>query len=303
MSTYPAGGLTLEFLADPTAFLAAAGEHLAAEPVLSTVVTTVARRSVTRVEQGVPLPERDWWLVVRDARGTIVGAGMRTAPFVPYPMFLLPMPDEAAVGLARALHERGEETLGVNGALPAVRLCAAELARLDGGKVEVQVHTRLFELGDLVPPAPVPGELRQVRPDQVDLVQSWLEAFHHDADEQAGRPTDAASDEMPDRDETARRIESGNLWFWVDAAGVPVHVTGVTTPAFGVARIGPVYTPPAQRGNGWASAAVAEASRRLQADGVRACLFTDQANPTSNKIYTALGYRPVVDMANLRIAS
>ena len=28
------------------------------------------------------------------------------------------------------------------------------------------------------------------------------------------------------------------------------------------------------------------------------CLFTDQANPTSNKIYEALGYRPVVDMAH-----
>jgi hypothetical protein len=31
-------------------------------------------------------------------------------------------------------------------------------------------------------------------------------------------------------------------------------------------------------------------------------LFTDQANPTSNKIYTALGHQPVADMANLIIA-
>ena len=28
------------------------------------------------------------------------------------------------------------------------------------------------------------------------------------------------------------------------------------------------------------------------------CLFTDQANPTSNKIYAAFGYQPVADMAN-----
>ncbi len=35
--------------------------------------------------------------------------------------------------------------------------------------------------------------------------------------------------------------------------------------------------------------------------GERACLFTDQANPTSNKIYEAIGYRRVVDMANLRV--
>ena len=49
--------------------------------------------------------------------------------------------------------------------------------------------------------------------------------------------------------------------------------------------------------------AVAEVSARLLTEGARVCLFTDQANPTSNKIYVAMGYRPVVDMANLVIAS
>ena len=81
-----------------------------------------------------------------------------------------------------------------------------------------------------------------------------------------------------------------------------MHLTGVSPPSFGVARVGPVYTPPAQRGCGWASNAVAEISRRIQAEGARVCLFTDQANPTSNKIYAALGYQPVADMANLVIA-
>ena len=62
-----------------------------------------------------------------------------------------------------------------------------------------------------------------------------------------------------------------------------------------------MYTPSAQRGRGWASNAVAEISRRTQAKDARVCLFTDQANPTSNKIYAALGYQPVADMANLVI--
>ena len=99
-----------------------------------------------------------------------------------------------------------------------------------------------------------------------------------------------------------RRLRAGWLWFWVTEAGDRVHLTGVSPPSFGVARVGPVYTPPAQRGCGWASNAVAEISRRIQAEGSRVCLFTDQANPTSNKIYTALGYQPVADMANLVIA-
>ena len=51
----------------------------------------------------------------------------------------------------------------------------------------------------------------------------------------------------------------------------------------------------------FASNAVAEVSRRIQAEGARVCLFTDQANPTSNKIYAAIGYETVVDMANLVI--
>ena len=80
-----------------------------------------------------------------------------------------------------------------------------------------------------------------------------------------------------------------------------MHLTGANAPAFGVARVGPVYTPNEQRGRGYASAAVAEVSQRILAGGARACLFTDQANPISNRIYEALGYRPVVDMANLLV--
>jgi hypothetical protein len=300
MSTIPVAGLRLQFCADPGEFVAAAGDYLAADPVVSTVVTTVAYRLLAQQADGIAQPVRHWWLVVRNA-SAVVGAGMRTAPFAPYPPFLLPMPGEAAVALARALHERGEEVLGLNGARPAVDLCAAELTRLGGGRVQVSQHTRLHELGELVRPAPVPGGLQAATGDDVDLATEWFGAFMGDADEQAGRPRGASPHEAPDRAEMLRRLRAGGLWFWVNQAGERVHLTGVSQPSFGVARVGPVYTPPAQRGRGWASNAVAEISRRIQAQGVRVCLFTDQANPTSNKIYTALGYQPVADMANLVI--
>ena len=79
-------------------------------PVVSTVVTTVAHRLLARQADGIAPPGRTWWLVVRNA-SAVVGAGMRTAPFAPYPPFLLPMPDQAAVALARTVHDRGEEVL------------------------------------------------------------------------------------------------------------------------------------------------------------------------------------------------
>ena len=301
MSTLPAAGLRLRLCADPGEFLAAAGDYLAADPVVSTVVTTVAHRLLAQQADGIEQPGRNWWLVVRNA-SAVVGAGMRTAPFAPYPPFLLPMPDEAAVALARTLHERREEVLAVNVALPAVELFAAELARLSGGHVQVSQHTRLHELGELVCPAAVPGGLRAATEDDVELVMEWFGAFMGDADEQAGRSRGASAHEVPDRADMLRRLRTGRLWFWVNQAGERVHLTGVSPPSFGVARVGPVYTPPAQRGRGWASNAVAELSRRTQAEGARVCLFTDQANPTSNKIYAALGYQPAADMANLVIA-
>lgn len=291
----------LEFFRDARRFLGVAGEYLAAEPVVNTVVTTVADRVVARRADGVAEAERDWWVVVRDGAGIVVGAGMRTAPFAPYPPYLLPMPEDAAVALARALHGRGEEVLAVNGALPAARVFADETARLAGGTVTVALHTRLHELTEVVPPAPVPGRLVVATEDDLDLALAWYEAFMGDADEQAGRERGASPHPATDRDETLRRIRAGRYWFWVTEDGEKVHLTGANPPAYGVARVGPVYTPPDQRGHGWASNAVAEVSRRILAEGSRACLFTDQANPTSNKIYAAVGYRPVVDMVNLEI--
>ncbi|MFG3417583.1 GNAT family N-acetyltransferase [Micromonospora sp. NPDC048063] len=301
MSAIPITGPHLQFHTDPGEFLAAAGDYLAADPVVSTVVTTVAHRLLSQRAAGIAQPDRNWWLVIRDESGAVVGAGMRTAPFAPYPPFLLPMPDEAAVALAHTLHERGEQVLAVNGALPAAELCAAELARLGGGRVQVNLHTRLHELGELVWPARAPGGLEAATEDDLELVTEWFGAFMGDADEQAGRQRGASANEVPDRAEMLRRLQGGQFWFWVDETGQRVHLTGANPPSFGVARVGPVYTPPAQRGRGWASNAVAEVSRRIQAEGARVCLFTDQANPTSNKIYATLGYRPVVDMANLVI--
>jgi GNAT superfamily N-acetyltransferase len=295
------GTHVLDFVCDPAEFLAAAGARLRDQPVVSTVVATIAQRAMLEQAKGIAPPAEDWWLVVRDDAGQVVGAAMRTAPAQPRPAFVLPMPEPAARLLARTLHDRGEEVGAANGALPAVEAFADETARLTGGSVAVAQHTRLFELGQLVEPAPVGGTLAQAGEDDLELAVEWFSAFMDDADEQAGRPRGSSAHETPGPDDVRRRIAEGCLWFWVDEAGERVHLTAANPPSLGVARIGPVYTPVEQRGRGYASAAVAEVSRLIRDGGSQACLFTDQANPTSNRIYQALGYVPVVDMVNLLI--
>jgi predicted GNAT family acetyltransferase len=223
---------------------------------------------------------------------------MRTAPFAPYPPYLLEMPADAALELARTLHERGEQVDAVNGALPAARTCAEELASLSGRRVEVVEHLRLFELGELRAPASrPPGHLRTATRDDVALTLAWYTAFGADAAAQAGR-TEPHSMVHDDEASMLQRIEDGRVHLWCLPDGTPVHVTGDNPPSFGVARVGPVYTPHERRGQGYASAAVHEVSRRIRAAGARACLFTDQANPTSNALYQRLGYEPVEDQVN-----
>ncbi|KAA1425759.1 GNAT family N-acetyltransferase [Nocardioides antri] len=297
-------GFRVTFFDDARAFLDRAAERLAKDPVTATVVATMAERAAAAADRGVdPVASSPffWFAVVEDEAGAIAGVAMRTAPFAPYPPYLLAMPDGAALALADALVDRGEEIGGVNGALPSTTVFADRVAERAGGGVAVTMHTRLFELGTLVEPRPARGRLRPAYDEELPLAVEWFRQFHIDADEQAGHEGHADRGESTSADDIRERIRQGRVWMWVDDGDTPVHLTAANPPAYGVARIGPVFTPKEHRGQGYASAAVAGVSRHLLAEGSRVTLFTDQANPTSNGIYTALGFEPVVDMVELTI--
>ncbi len=292
----------LEFLDSPSDLLDAAGDLLAERPVESTVVASVAGRMLRDGTGGVPAESgiTSWWLVVRDPAGEVVGAAMRTAPQAPYPPYLLAMPIEAARDLALVLHQRGEPVSAVNGAVPAVQVFADTYAAAVGGSVRRGEVMRLQELGELVRPPEPAGRLRIAVAGDHDLVHRWFDAFGVDAAAQAGRH-DPHPPPIESHESVGRRIQGGDIWIWEDQAGSPVNVTGFNPASFGVARVGPVYTPAEHRGHGYAAAAVAEISARLLDEGARVCLFTDANNATSNGVYERLGYRLVVEMANLVI--
>ncbi len=70
----------------------------------------------------------------------------------------------------------------------------------------------------------------------------------------------------------------------------------------GMSRIGPVYTPPAARRQGYAAGATHACSQDALDQGAeQVVLFTDLANPTSNGIYQQLGYRHLDDRLVLRL--
>ena len=85
-------------------------------------------------------------------------------------------------------------------------------------------------------------------------------------------------------------------YLWIDR-GRPVSLTGAGGLTPNGIRVGPVYTPREDRGRGYASNLVARVSQELLDSGrTFVFLFTDLSNPTSNKIYQAIGYEPVSDV-------
>ncbi|MEV6285423.1 GNAT family N-acetyltransferase [Kribbella sp. NPDC051770] len=96
------------------------------------------------------------------------------------------------------------------------------------------------------------------------------------------------------------RIRLGRLWVW-ERDGRVVSMASHNGGLFGAARIGAVYTPPKERGNGYAGAVTSHVTREILAAGDQACLFTDLANPTSNKIYAQIGYRTVIDFVRYEL--
>jgi predicted GNAT family acetyltransferase len=68
-----------------------------------------------------------------------------------------------------------------------------------------------------------------------------------------------------------------------------------------MSRIAPVYTPPEQRGHGYASAVTAAVTQiALDRGSGKVLIFTDLANPTTNHIYPAIGYEAMSDSAEYR---
>jgi GNAT superfamily N-acetyltransferase len=296
-------GYSVELLDDPAAVLAVAGDLLAADPVVSSVVASVTHHAARWFTPAGPPPAHPmWWAVVRADDGAVVGVSMRTMPHPPHTVWVPALPEDAARLLARTALDhvaRADEPAltSANGPLPAVRAFTDEVLRATGGTIDEGRPDRLWEATRITRPDPAPsGSARLATLDDLDLVTEWFAVFHAEADAQAGRPPEEGE---PLRIHDARgRIEEGTVWLW-DVDGEVVHLTGVRPPSFGVVRIGPVYTPPEHRGHGYASALVGEVAQRALDAGHRVCLYTDRDNPVSNRVYAAIGFEPVLDQVNL----
>jgi predicted GNAT family acetyltransferase len=223
-------------------------------------------------------PELVFW-VVREGDETVACA-LRTSP---YNLVLAqPRDDEALAVLVDAIDI---ELPGVVGAMPEVDVFTHEWVARTGVTPRIAIEQGVYALREVSPVTQAPGSSREADESDYDLVFDWFLAFAREAMHGDHDPS------VYERQIRGRLGSSaGGFTIWEDR-GTPVSMSGYGGLTPNGIRIGPVYTPPAERGRGYATSLVAEQSARLLREGRTFCfLYTDLANPTANAIYERIGY-------------
>jgi predicted GNAT family acetyltransferase len=224
-------------------------------------------------------PELAFW-VVREA-DEIAACALRASP---YNLVLArPRDDEALAVLAEAIDI---ELPGVVGAVPEVDAFTDAWVARTGATPRVAIEQGVYALEAVAPVVQAPGRSREAAESDFELVFEWFLAFSREAMHDDHDPS------VVERRVRQRLGGSspGGFTIW-EVAGAPVSISGYGGRTPNGIRIGPVYTPPEQRGRGYATSLVAEQSARLLREGRTFCfLYTDLANPTANAIYERIGY-------------
>jgi len=271
---------------DASGFLDTAENPLLVDEAKNNLILGIA----DRVRCGRSYGDEPPYFLTVEEDGVLVATAIRTPPF-PLVVHCVEKHLDALDPLVDHLRTADPGLPGVNGEARAAAAFVNRWTGKSGGRAEVGMRMRVYALHQVDPPIDVPGRMRLARSEDVDLIAEWMLGFHEEA-----VPGDPPSDPR----ETVRRfMKSGTLAVW-DHDG-PVSMAGSSRGSRNGATVSAVYTPHEHRGNGYASACVAALCQWLLDEGKAFCtLYADLANPTSNKIYQRIGFRPVADAAVYR---
>ena len=266
---------------EPKAFLTRAQSFLRAEEAENVLMLGIC---------GSAHFDDSCYLATVEEDQAVVACALRTPPH----SALLTRADRRALRmLAADLADKYEDLPAVAGPEPAVGVFATLWSARTGAAAGPAMRMRVFEARRVVQPPTAAGRLRAATEADLPILAPWMAAFVEET----------GLDDPSDPGDVAReRIREGSLFIWDDAR--PVSMAAWAGRTGRMVRINYVYTPPEHRECGYASACVASLTQQLLDEGVAlCCLYTDLTNPTSNKIYQAIGYRPVCDAAEYHLGA
>lgn len=194
---------------------------------------------------------------------------------------------------AEALSSQVEVLSGINGPAHSADVFSETWRARKSCQSKVILNLRLFELLKVKEPKKPSGFFRPAETRDEEVLFKWLIAFHNEA---------VPHDPVSTPEERYRLIREGtrkSQWFVWEDDGECVCFLGSMRETETERWIGPVYTPPELRGRGYGSALVAAVGQQIVDSGKKGMLFTDLTNPTSNGIYSAVGFQALQDFRHI----
>ncbi|TAL30438.1 MAG: GNAT family N-acetyltransferase [Alphaproteobacteria bacterium] len=212
------------------------------------------------------------------------GIILATAQTPPHNLVLSRATQQDVQPLAEMLAKQHTHFPGIVGPSDIAASFAETWGSLTGQKSVEYMDQIIYSLTKVLMPPPIQGLMRAAKPGEAPLIAGWIRSFAADALPKSEQLSEA--DALKKAEDV---IKAGRMAVW-DIGGRPVAQAAVSGTE-NVARISMVYTPPEERGHGYAKAVVAHLSQQqLDAGKTMCCLYADARNPVSNSIYRKIGY-------------
>ncbi|MDE7552341.1 GNAT family N-acetyltransferase [Bacillus cereus] len=189
--------------------------------------------------------------------------------------------------LAKELTKIYPDIPGLIGNKKVVQKLAEEIALLENKKKNVVMEQGVYELKEVKKKSSEDVFFREVSSNELTLIEEWIYQFCKDVN----LPTT-----KEEAKQTAHALLTNHRLFGLEVDGKLVSVAAKTRPTKNNITVNFVYTPTEARKKGYASNCVAALSQRMLDEGYKTTtLYTDLANPTSNKIYQEIGYEQIAE--------
>ncbi len=270
--------IQVAFQSNPRDFLDRCGASLEKDSIEHNLILTLCQNADRKRARG---EGADIHCVILSDSGEFVVAAVQTPP---HNLVLSKSTRVEIEQLAETLAAHKFTFPGIVGPSDVTSAFAEKWTELTGQQSIEYMDQIIYVLKSVLLPPLVDGELRFAGQDDVKLVTEWIAAFSKSSLPKAEQIS--AKDAKLQAEEL---VKSGRMAFWV-VDGKPVaqaSVSGTDT----IARINRVYTPPENRGHGYASAVVAHLTKLQLDQGKKmCCLYADARNTKANSIYRKIGY-------------
>lgn len=233
----------------------------------------------------------DYFLALAETDDEIVAACLMTPPHALQLVVFHPFP-EIEQKIVGHLQNLGIEVSGIVGEQTTSRLFAEAWTERTGERVKILMDQGLYRIDAVTKGLQKSlGSWRIASKKDAVVLEEWYRLFEEETG--IGR---SAQTQISHK--IAGFLERKEVYVWEVDEQV-VSCMQKKRPSKNGITVSFVFTPNAQRRNGYAQTLVAEVTDELLLEYDFVMLYTDLSNPTSNKIYQEIGYEQIANPVHL----